>query len=104
MNLPAVGKRKSQIQEFLDYYNGQGVQHLALLTNDIITTVATLKENGVEFLKTPDICHRVAVMQDGRVIEEGSVYEIFSQPKQQLTKQFISSVLDFELPSQLPLI
>ncbi|MFB6801052.1 methionine ABC transporter ATP-binding protein [Peribacillus butanolivorans] len=48
-----------------------------------------------------ELCHRVAVMQDGRIIEEGSVYEIFSQPKQQLTKQFISSVLDFELPSHL---
>ncbi|MGE7761179.1 methionine ABC transporter ATP-binding protein [Peribacillus sp. NPDC097895] len=48
-----------------------------------------------------ELCHRVAVMQDGRVIEEGSVYEIFSQPKEELTKQFISSVLDFELPSHL---
>ncbi|WP_347941561.1 methionine ABC transporter ATP-binding protein [Peribacillus simplex] len=48
-----------------------------------------------------ELCHRVAVMQDGRVIEEGSVYEIFSQPKQELTKQFISSVLDFELPPHL---
>ncbi|MGG4265031.1 methionine ABC transporter ATP-binding protein [Peribacillus simplex] len=48
-----------------------------------------------------ELCHRVAVMQDGRVIEEGPVYEIFSQPKQELTKQFISSVLDFELPSHL---
>ncbi|MGE7904182.1 methionine ABC transporter ATP-binding protein [Peribacillus sp. NPDC094092] len=48
-----------------------------------------------------ELCHRVAVMQDGRVIEEGPVYEIFSQPKQELTKQFISSVLDFELPPHL---
>ncbi|MFJ7752422.1 methionine ABC transporter ATP-binding protein [Peribacillus muralis] len=48
-----------------------------------------------------ELCHRVAVMQDGRVIEEGSVYEIFSQPKKELTKKFIGSVLDFELPSHL---
>ncbi|WP_285767672.1 methionine ABC transporter ATP-binding protein [Peribacillus sp. SI8-4] len=48
-----------------------------------------------------ELCHRVAVMQDGRVIEEGSVYEIFSQPREDLTKKFISSVLDFELPSHL---
>lgn len=48
-----------------------------------------------------ELCHRVAVMQDGRVIEEGPVYEIFSQPKQELTKQFISSVLDFALPPHL---
>ncbi|AOH53807.1 methionine ABC transporter ATP-binding protein [Peribacillus muralis] len=48
-----------------------------------------------------ELCHRVAVMQDGRVIEEGSVYEIFSQPKKELTKKFIGSVLEFELPSHL---
>ncbi|MGE6377566.1 methionine ABC transporter ATP-binding protein [Peribacillus muralis] len=48
-----------------------------------------------------ELCHRVAVMQDGRVIEEGSVYEIFSQPKKELTKKFIGSVLDFDLPSHL---
>ncbi|MFJ8257428.1 methionine ABC transporter ATP-binding protein [Peribacillus asahii] len=48
-----------------------------------------------------ELCHRVAVMQDGRVIEEGDVYDVFAQPKQALTRQFIESVLDFELPSHL---
>jgi D-methionine transport system ATP-binding protein len=48
-----------------------------------------------------ELCHRVAVMQDGRIIEEGNAYDIFARPKQELTKQFISSVLDFELPSHL---
>ncbi|MFB5282697.1 methionine ABC transporter ATP-binding protein [Peribacillus sp. Hz7] len=48
-----------------------------------------------------ELCHRVAVMQDGRIIEEGDVYGVFAQPKQALTKQFIESVLDFELPSHL---
>lgn len=45
-----------------------------------------------------ELCHRVAVMQNGRIIEDGDVYEVFSHPKQELTKQFISSVLEFELP------
>ena len=48
-----------------------------------------------------ELCHRVAVMQNGRIIEDGDVYDIFARPKQELTKQFISSVLDFELPSHL---
>ncbi|MBM7704721.1 methionine ABC transporter ATP-binding protein [Metabacillus iocasae] len=48
-----------------------------------------------------DICHRVAVMQDGKIIEEGPVYDIFANPQAELTKQFISSVLDFEVPEHL---
>lgn len=48
-----------------------------------------------------DICDRVAVMQDGKVIEEGQVYDIFSKPKEALTKDFINTVLQFELPDRL---
>lgn len=48
-----------------------------------------------------EICDRMAVMQDGRVVEEGSVYEIFSNPKAELTKEFISSVLSFEVPQAI---
>ncbi|WP_110111683.1 methionine ABC transporter ATP-binding protein [Bacillus sp. CGMCC 1.16541] len=48
-----------------------------------------------------DICHRVAVMQDGKIVEEGPVYNIFARPQAHLTKQFISSVLDFEIPAHL---
>lgn len=48
-----------------------------------------------------EICHRVAVMQDGSVVEEGPVYEIFANPKETLTKQFISTILDFTLPEHL---
>ena len=54
LNEPAVGKRKSQIDEYLEFYGGAGAQHLALATNDIIATVDGLRANGVEFLDTPD--------------------------------------------------
>ncbi|QEG01576.1 4-hydroxyphenylpyruvate dioxygenase [Stieleria maiorica] len=54
INEPATGRRKSQIQEYLDYNVGPGVQHIALLTDDIIHTVSLLKENGVVFLNVPD--------------------------------------------------
>jgi 4-hydroxyphenylpyruvate dioxygenase len=54
LNEPAVGKKKSQIDEFLEFYGGPGVQHIALATNDILTTVDAMRAAGVEFLVTPD--------------------------------------------------
>jgi len=54
LNEPAVAKRKSQIDEFLEFYGGPGVQHLALATNDILRTVDAMRAEGVEFLDTPD--------------------------------------------------
>ncbi|KAB0795522.1 hypothetical protein PPYR_12361 [Photinus pyralis] len=54
INEPANGKKKSQIQEYVDYYGGGGVQHIALNTQDIITAVKNLRTRGVEFLKVPD--------------------------------------------------
>src|SRR3954451_10371050 len=54
LNEPAIAKRKSQIDEYLEFYNGPGAQHLALATNDILRTVDELRANGVEFLDTPD--------------------------------------------------
>ncbi|KAK2748853.1 hypothetical protein FQN55_003995 [Onygenales sp. PD_40] len=53
LNEPAIGKKKSQIEEFVDYYNGSGVQHIAFRTTDIITTVTNLRKRGVEFLSVP---------------------------------------------------
>jgi 4-hydroxyphenylpyruvate dioxygenase len=53
INEPAPGRKKSQIEEFLEFYGGPGVQHIALQTRDILTTVGTLRENGVRFLRTP---------------------------------------------------
>jgi len=54
INEPAPGKKKSQIQEYVDYYAGAGVQHIALRSTDIITTVRRMQERGVEFLTVPD--------------------------------------------------
>ena len=54
INEPAEGKRKSQIDEFLEFYEGAGSQHIALSTRDIVGTVERLQERGVEFLRTPD--------------------------------------------------
>jgi 4-hydroxyphenylpyruvate dioxygenase len=54
LNEPAVGKKKSQIDEFLQFYGGPGAQHIALATNDILTTVDAMRAVGVEFLDTPD--------------------------------------------------
>lgn len=70
INEPADGKRKSQIQEYLEFYNGAGVQHLALLTSDIVKTVEALRENGVEFLDTPDTYYDELSARVGKIDEE----------------------------------
>jgi 4-hydroxyphenylpyruvate dioxygenase len=54
LNEPAIAKKKSQIDEYLEFYNGPGAQHLALATGDILRTVDELRANGIEFLDTPD--------------------------------------------------
>jgi 4-hydroxyphenylpyruvate dioxygenase len=54
LNEPAIGKKRSQIDEYLQFYGGPGAQHLALATNDIVRTVDVLRSRGVEFLATPD--------------------------------------------------
>jgi 4-hydroxyphenylpyruvate dioxygenase len=54
MSFLAVGKKKSQIQEFVDYYANGGVQHIALFTEDIIESIKNLKARGQEFLSVPD--------------------------------------------------
>ena len=54
LNEPAVAKRKSQIDEYLEFYDGAGCQHIALATNDILRTVDILRDNGIQFLDTPD--------------------------------------------------
>ena len=53
INEPAEGKKKSQVEEYLDFYEGEGVQHIAVATKDIIHTVTELKKRGVEFLSAP---------------------------------------------------
>lgn len=70
INEPADVKRKSQIQEYLEFYNGAGVQHLALLTSDIVKTVEALRANGVEFLDTPDTYYDELTARVGKIDEE----------------------------------
>ncbi|MFN3386286.1 MAG: 4-hydroxyphenylpyruvate dioxygenase [Candidatus Thermochlorobacter sp.] len=59
INEPAEGKKKSQIEEYIQFYRGPGVQHIALLTDDILQTVKTLRANGVEFITVPDTYYDV---------------------------------------------
>lgn len=96
INEPAEGKRKSQIQEYLDFFGCPGVQHIALKTNDIVKTVRALSEQGVEFLSAPDayygdlwdrigaIDEDVKVIQDLNILvdrdEEGYLLQIFTKP------------------------
>lgn len=70
INEPAEGKRKSQIAEYLEYYNGPGVQHLAILTEDIVRTVSILQKNGVEFLSTPAAYYEALSERVGKIDEE----------------------------------
>jgi len=98
INEPAEGKKKSQVEEYLDFYNGEGVQHVAIATNNIVETVTDLQSRGVEFLKIPesyyaDVLDRVGKIDEdlqplsklGILIdrdEEGYLLQIFSKPLQ----------------------
>ena len=98
INEPATGKKKSQIQEFLDWYLDAGTQHIALLTKDIVGTVRQLRENGVEFLGLPHEYYATLAERVGDVgvpietleelgieadrDEEGYLLQIFTRPVQ----------------------
>jgi 4-hydroxyphenylpyruvate dioxygenase len=98
INEPAPGKKKSQIDEYLDFYRGPGVQHIAVATDDIIATVRALKARGVEFLGTPsayydDLQARVGAIDEpidelkahGILVDrddEGYLLQLFSKPVQ----------------------
>ena len=98
INEPASGKKKSQIQEFLDYYLDSGTQHIALRTEDIVTTVRQLRENGIEFLGMPHAYYETLADRVGDVgvpmetleelgieadrDEEGYLLQIFTRPIQ----------------------
>lgn len=98
INEPASGKKKSQIEEYLDFYNGPGVQHIAIATDDIIHTVAELRRRGVEFLHVPeayydDVMDRVGTINEDlkelrklNILidrdEEGYLLQIFTKPVQ----------------------
>jgi len=70
INEPAAGKKKSQIEEYIDFYEGAGPQHLALNTNDIITTVTELRKRGVEFLRVPDTYYDDLIERVGEIKED----------------------------------
>jgi 4-hydroxyphenylpyruvate dioxygenase len=98
LNEPAVGKRKSQIDEYLEFYGGAGCQHIALATNEIVRSTEQMRARGVEFLDTPDAyyddpklrerighvrvpieelkAHKILVDRD----EDGYLLQIFTKP------------------------
>ncbi|HZH01916.1 MAG TPA: 4-hydroxyphenylpyruvate dioxygenase, partial [Flavisolibacter sp.] len=98
INEPAEGKKKSQVEEYLEFYKGEGVQHVALATQDIVRTVRELKSRGVEFLQVPtsyydDLLQRVGTIEEdleplkelGILVDrddEGYLLQLFSKPVQ----------------------
>jgi 4-hydroxyphenylpyruvate dioxygenase len=96
INEPAAGKKKSQIEEYLDFYEGPGVQHIAVATDDIIATVHELRNRGIEFLRVPDTYYDVVLDRVGKIDEdiaplrelgilvdrddEGYLLQIFTKP------------------------
>ncbi|MPR32639.1 4-hydroxyphenylpyruvate dioxygenase [Salmonirosea aquatica] len=96
INEPAEGRKKSQVEEYLDFYDGPGIQHIAVATDDIVGTVTDLKNRGVEFLQVPqayydDLLSRVGDIDEeldelrklGILVdrdEEGYLLQIFSKP------------------------
>jgi 4-hydroxyphenylpyruvate dioxygenase len=98
INEPAAGKKKSQIEEYLDFYRGPGVQHIAIATDDIVKTVRDLKSRGMEFLSIPRSYYETVLDRVGKIDEdiaplaelgilvdrddEGYLLQIFSKPVQ----------------------
>jgi 4-hydroxyphenylpyruvate dioxygenase len=96
INEPAPGKKKSQIDEYLEFYKGAGVQHIAVLTQDVIKTVTELQKRGIEFLKVPSTYYEELFARVGKIDEpveelqrlgilvdrddEGYLLQIFSKP------------------------
>lgn len=70
INEPAPGKKRSQVDEYLDYYEGAGVQHIAVATDDIIKTVTALRDRGVEFLKVPSTYYDTLLDRVGQIDED----------------------------------
>jgi len=108
INEPAEGKRKSQIEEYLDYYLTPGVQHVAMSTGNIIETVSELKARGIEFLRVPDTYYEMlpervgSIKEDLKAInelgilvdrdDEGYLLQIFSKPIQDRPTMFVEII------------
>jgi len=96
INEPAEGKKKSQIEEYIDFYQGSGVQHVAMATDNILETVSALRDRGVEFLRVPDTYYETLLGRVGSIDEqvkelhdlgilvdrddEGYLLQIFTKP------------------------
>ena len=108
INEPAEGQRKSQIEEYLEFYGGPGVQHIALATTDIVGTVRELQNRGVEFLKTPESYYQELPERIGEIDEdladlgelgiladrddEGYLLQIFGRPLSNRPTLFIEVI------------
>ncbi|MBK9981706.1 MAG: 4-hydroxyphenylpyruvate dioxygenase [Saprospiraceae bacterium] len=108
INEPAAGKKKSQIEEYLDFYEGAGVQHLAVATDNIIETVTTLRDRGVEFLRVPATYYETVLDRVGHIDEdleplrdlgilidrdpEGYLLQIFTRPVQSRPTMFFEII------------
>ncbi|KIZ18724.1 4-hydroxyphenylpyruvate dioxygenase [Streptomyces natalensis] len=108
LNEPAIAKKKSQIDEYLEFYGGPGVQHIALATNDIVATVRAMRAAGVEFLDTPDTYYdtlgdwagetRVPVetLRELKILvdrdEDGYLLQIFTKPVQDRPTVFFEMI------------
>uniref|UniRef100_A0A6Q2X0N6 4-hydroxyphenylpyruvate dioxygenase n=1 Tax=Esox lucius TaxID=8010 RepID=A0A6Q2X0N6_ESOLU len=101
INEPAMGKRKSQIQEYVEYYGGPGVQHIAMNTSDIITSIRHLKERGMEFMCVPDTYYQIVFKLFKYLIElkilvdfddNGYLLQIFTKPVQDRPTVFLEVI------------
>ncbi|GGO89240.1 4-hydroxyphenylpyruvate dioxygenase [Wenjunlia tyrosinilytica] len=108
LNEPAIAKKKSQIDEYLEFYGGPGVQHIALATNDIVATVRAMRAAGVEFLDTPDSYYdtlgewvgetRVPLdeLRELKILadrdEDGYLLQIFTKPVQDKPTVFFEMI------------
>jgi 4-hydroxyphenylpyruvate dioxygenase len=108
INEPAIAKKKSQIDEYLEFYGGAGVQHIALATNDIVATVRSMRAAGVQFLDTPDSYYdtlgewagetRVPVetLRELKILvdrdEDGYLLQIFTKPVQDRPTVFFEMI------------
>jgi len=70
INEPAEGKKKSQIEEYINFYEGAGIQHIAVATDNIIETVVALRDRGVEFLRVPEVYYDDLKGRIGKIDEE----------------------------------
>ena len=108
INEPAEGRKKSQIEEYLDYYTGPGVQHVAMITGDIVATVRELRRRGLEFLRVPEAYYAALPDRIGPIKEkyddiaelgiladrddEGYLLQIFSRPIQDRPTMFLEVI------------